>query len=127
MLRSHWLEFGPALVLLGALALTLALYGLAVAGHFPRENRGDALRKGLGPALLWSTALAAVLSAMAGAHVAANLLPLPHAVITAGSALLAAPLLLKLLPEGFVDGRGALLVFSGLAAALAVAFARLAG
>ena len=40
--------------------------------------------------------------------------------------MLAAPLLLQPLPDGFIDGRAALLVFSGLAAALAFAFTRLA-
>ena len=122
MWRFSW----PALVLLAVLVLALTLYGLAMAGHFPRKARPAALRTGLGKAIFWSTALAAVLSGIAAARAAAILLPWPHIVIATGCAMLAAPLLLQPLPDGFIDGRAALLVFSGLAAALAFAFTRLA-
>jgi len=46
-------------------------------------------------------------------------LPWPAAVIGAGAAVLAAPLLLRPLPDAFVNGRAALVAFASASALLA--------
>jgi hypothetical protein len=64
--------------------------------------------------------------AIAAAAVAAGLaaawpaLPWPAAVIGGGAMVLAAPLVLRVFSDRFVDGRGALVAFAGAAALFAV-------
>jgi hypothetical protein len=103
-----------------ALLLALALHGLSVSGHFPREHRAPALASGLGRAILYG-AIAVALVCLAVAIVGAWLLiPWYAAVIGGGLAILCAPLVLQRFPDRFVNGYGALLVFAGASAALAV-------
>ena len=67
--------------------------------------------------------MALIFSAVAAAGVAARFawmrLPWPATVIGSVLALLFAPLVLQSLPDRFVDGRRALIVFAGAACALA--------
>jgi hypothetical protein len=114
-----------ALALFAAMILALAVYGLAVSAHFPREHRRESLRSSAGAAVLWGTMAVAAIAAVAALHYAVISLPGYSAVIAGGAALLAAPLVLKPLPDSLVDGRAGLLVFAALAAALALISARL--
>lgn len=110
----------PDLLLFMALILVLALYGLTVAGHFPHEHRGAALRTAAGALVLWgSLALAAALTGLAGV-LAWQRLPLYAAVIGGGAMLLAAPLVLQPFPDSFVNGRRGLISLAALAAIIAV-------
>jgi hypothetical protein len=110
----------PELAVFMALVLVLALYGLTVSGHFPAEYRAPALRTAAGQVLLWgtlalSTALTVLVARFAWRHI-----PLYAAAIGGGAMLLAAPLILRPLPDSFVNGRRGLLFFTGLALCLAL-------
>jgi hypothetical protein len=80
-----------------------------------------ALRSGVGRAILFSTCAVAALALVVGVAMAWAVVPWPAAVIGAGAAILAAPLLLRPLPDAFVNGRGALLTFASASALLALA------
>jgi hypothetical protein len=103
----------------GALALfmiavvLLALYGLTVSGHFPAEARAPALRSALGAIILWTTLVEAGVAAMVAIAAAPRVLPWPAIVIGGGAMLLFAPLLLRPLPDRFVNGHAGLLSFAG--------------
>ena len=114
MLQTSW--GSPALFF--ALVLALTLYGLTAAQQFPVEKRAKVLRSGAGAAILWGTMLAALFAVLLAVVFAARALPWPQAVISAGCALLVAPLLLQRLADSFVDGRRGLLAFAGLALVL---------
>jgi hypothetical protein len=110
----------PELAVFMALVLVLALYGLTVSGHFPAEYRAEALSTATGQVLLWGSltlcaALTVLVAGFAWRHV-----PLYAAAIGGGAMLLAAPLILRPLPDSFVNGRSALLFFAGLALCLAL-------
>jgi hypothetical protein len=97
-----------------ALVLVLSLYGLTVSGHFPEEHRAQSLRTAAGQTVLWGTialSAALVVSALAFAW---QRVPLHAAVIGGGLMVLIAPLLLRPLPDSFVNGRLALVLFTGL-------------
>ena len=100
--------------------LVLALYGLTVSGHFPTEFRGESLRNASGAVLLWGTMAVAAAAFGVTLFFAWRRLELPFAIIGGGAMLLAAPLLLRPFPDSFVNGRGALLAFAGLAIALSI-------
>jgi hypothetical protein len=110
----------------GALALfmiaveLLALYGLTVSGHFPAEFRAAELRTGIGATIMWATLVAACLAAAVVLSIVLRVLPWSAIVIGAGAMLLAAPLLLRPLPDRFVNGPGGLIGLS--AGAVAAAF-----
>ena len=110
-----WVE----LIMFALAVAALALYGLAVSGHFPADARAAESRPGR--AIIWSTIVVAGAAALVVLGVAWSVLPWYAIVIASGAMLLAAPLLLQPFPDGFVDGSGALLVFSTGAAALALA------
>ena len=110
-----------ALALFIALVLSVALTVLAASGHFPPEHRAASLRSGLGRIILFGACVISALALVVGAAVAWLVLPWPAAVIGAGAAMLAAPLLLRPLPDPFVNGRAALLAFAGASALLTVA------
>jgi hypothetical protein len=123
MTTVQWLELG----LFAATVLSVALYGLAMSGHFPAEHRAQALRSPAGAILLWGTLAVAVAAALGAVWLAWMRLPWPATVIGAGFAVLFAPLLLQPLPDRFVDGRTSLLVFSLAALVLAgIGWARMA-
>src|SRR6516225_3540506 len=87
-----------ALALFIALVLSVALTVLAASGHFPPEHRAASLRSGLGRIILFGACVISALALVVGAAVAWPVLPWPAAVIGAGAAMLAAPLLLRPLP-----------------------------
>jgi hypothetical protein len=109
-----------AIGLFAALILSASLYGLTVSGHFPSEHRGADLRGGLGSAVLWGSMLVVALSVVWAVAFATRELPWYTAVIAAGGAVLATPLLLRPFPDGFVNGRLGLIVFAAASAALAL-------
>ena len=112
----------PSLLPLALVTLLLfaaSLYGLAALGHFPRETRQQALLQGSGPLVLWGS-IAAVAASVAVAVVAAwQTIPWYAAIIGGGAAILLAPLALQYFSDRFVDGRRALLLFSGATLVLA--------
>ncbi|MDE1971716.1 MAG: hypothetical protein KGK33_06185 [Hyphomicrobiales bacterium] len=104
------------LALFVALVLVAALHGLAAGGHLPlRQDRTPA---DAGPALLFGSTLVAAAAAILGIVAALRIISWPAAIIGAGAAALAAPLVLQALPGRFVDGRGALAGFAAGAAVL---------
>ena len=107
------------LLLFMALVLAVSLLALTAAGHFPRQHGKPSARVGA-PVLFGSMAAAGacLLVALVGAwrHV-----PWYAAIIGGGAMILFTPLVLRPLPDAFVDGPAALLVFSGLAVLLAAA------
>ena len=113
------------LVLFAALVLSVALGALAASGHFPHERRVPSLRGGFGGAVLFGACALTSSSFILGAGTAWRILPWPAAVIAGGAAILAAPLLLRPLPDRFVNGRAALVAFSGASVLLALALALL--
>jgi hypothetical protein len=114
-----------ALVVLMALILACTLYGLAASGHFPAQHRLLALKSGAGGAILYGTLAVTLAAAAAGIAAAWQALPGPALILGGGAMLLAAPLLLRLLPDWFVDGRAALVTFAAAAAACALLLARI--
>lgn len=111
----------PAVVLFIALVLSAALTALAASGHFPPEHRAPSLRSRVGRAILFGACAISALALLVGAAAAWAVLPWPAAVIGAGAAMLTAPLLLRPLPDAFVNGRAALLAFASASALLALA------
>jgi hypothetical protein len=108
------------LVLLMALVLAAALHGLAASGHFPAQHRAPALASGAGAAILYGTMAVAAAALVAGIAGAWRAVLWPAAVIGGGGMVLAAPLVLRIFSDRFVDGRAALVIFAGAAAGLAV-------
>jgi hypothetical protein len=108
-----------------ALVLCTALSALAASGHFPHRYRAPSLRCGLGRAILFGACGLAALALVIGGAAAWRLMPWPAAVIGGGAAILAAPLVLRPLPDRFVNGRAGLLAFTGAAVLLALALAAL--
>jgi hypothetical protein len=98
----------------------IALYGLTVSGHFPAEFRATELRTGLGAAILWGTIATTCAATAVTLLVGWIVLPWYAIAIGAGMVLLATPLLLRPLPDWFVNGRAGLLTFAGGAAASAI-------
>src|SRR5262249_24421660 len=113
------------LVLFAALVLSTALGALAASGHFPHERRAASLRGRLGGAVLFGACALLALSLMVVAVAAWRILPWPAAVIAAGAAILATPLLLRPMPDRLVNGRAALIAFSGASVLLALALTSL--
>jgi hypothetical protein len=108
----------PELAVFMALVLVLALYALTVSGHFPAEYRAPSLNTAAGRVLLWGTlALCAAVTVLV-ARFAWRHVPLYAAAIGGGAMLLAAPLVLRPLPDSFVNGRGGLLFFAAVALCL---------
>ncbi len=106
------LPWGELALFMIAIAL-LALYGLTVSGHFPAELRAPALRSAIGATTLWATLVVAALAAIIAIAAAVRALPWSEIIIGGGAMLLFAPLLLRPLPDRFVNGQAALLVFAG--------------
>jgi len=96
-----------------ALLLSASLCGLAASGHFPAEHRGPALRSGFGRFILFGSLALCLLCLFSGIAVVWHTVPWYAAVIGGGAMVLIAPLLLQPFPDSFVNGRAALLTFSG--------------
>ncbi len=107
------------LALVTALALVACLHGLTLGGHFPAEHRRPALSGSLGSAIIWGSTAIVLLSLGVGLRLGWQRLALAQMVIGAGAAALFTPLLLRPLPDDFVDGRRGLLVWAALALCLA--------
>ena len=111
------------LLLFAALILSGSLQGLAVSGHFPRRRKSSAFASGPGAITLFGSIALTIAALIGGTATALHVVPWYAAVIGAGCALLAAPVL-SLFPDRFVDGRGAPLAFAAFSAALALLIAR---
>ena len=108
----------PELAVFMALMLVLSLYGLTVSGHFPEEHRAASLRTTSGQLLLWGTLALCSALAISALVFAWQRVPIYAAVIGGGAMVLIAPLLLQPLPDSFVNGRRALVIFTGVGIAL---------
>jgi hypothetical protein len=106
------------LALFMALVCACSLGGLAASGHFPRRHHASDSGSAEAAILFGSIAVSAV-CAVAGVTIAARSLPWPATVIGGGLVLLAAPLLLRAMPDQIVDGHAALIVSAAAAALLA--------
>jgi hypothetical protein len=106
-----------------ALVLVAALQGLSASGHFPRAKDS---RSGPGTVVLLGSIALGALSLAPGTVAALVLAPWYAVVIAGGLAVLAAPLVLQLFSDRFVDGHGALLVFAAAAGILAILLIALA-
>jgi hypothetical protein len=105
------------LLLFMALVLVISLLGLTAAGHFPLKQGEPRI----GAPVLFGSLAAAAACLLAGLVGAWRHIPWYAAIIGGGAMILFTPLLLRPLPDAFVDGPAALLVFSGLAVLLAAA------
>ena len=110
-----------------ALLLALCLYGLAASGHFPHEFRAPALRSGAGRLLLFGTMAIALVCFGVGIAVAWRHVPWYALVIGGGGIILIAPLVLHAMPDRFVNGAAALIVFSAASLLLSVTMVLAAG
>jgi hypothetical protein len=117
MPAAAWLP----LILFAGLIAAAALQLLAASGQFPAEHRSDALRDGAGPVILFGSMLLVLLCVLGGIVGIWQRVPWYAAVIGGGLAVLIAPMLLKPLPDDFVNGRGALVAFALVCAALTAA------
>jgi hypothetical protein len=99
-----------ALFIVGVTVVTL--YGLTVSGHFPFEARSKELQTPIGTFVINTTLLTSSLAAIILIIVAFDVLPWTVIVIGGGGALLAGPLLLRTLPDAFVDGLAGVSTFA---------------
>jgi hypothetical protein len=107
------------LFLFAAALLAAALYGLAIAGHFPASRRDARFRNPPGVLVLWGTAALTAAATIVTVATAAFHLPLAAAIIAGGISLLLAPLFLQSCSDRFVDGRRGLLLLSAATVVLA--------
>lgn len=107
------LKFMFPLFVLMADLLVISLLGLAAAGHFPHEHRRPVLRGKFGSAVLFGSVTVTCMCFVVAILFAWAQIPWYAVIIGCGASLLAAPLLLQLFPDRFVDGIAALLTFSG--------------
>jgi hypothetical protein len=98
-----------------ALFLAVSMYALAASGHFPREHRGKKFKTPLGNIILFGTIVLSLLCAATGVYFVQESVPWYAAIIGGGAVVLAAPLVLQLFSDRFVDGRGSLIAFSSAA------------
>ena len=103
------------LLLFMALILSVSMYALAASGHFPHEHRTQKFRTGIGRVVLFGTIALSIACAALGIYVVRASVPWYAAVIGGGAMVLAAPLVLQLFSDRFVDGRTSLLTLSGAA------------
>jgi hypothetical protein len=106
--------------LLMLLVLSFSMHGLAASGHFPKEHRSAALSTGAGPLVLFGSLLLSLLSLATGLVLGARTIPWYAAVIGGGAMVLAAPLVLRTIPDDVVNSRMALIMLSGANAVVAV-------
>jgi hypothetical protein len=113
------------LLLFMVLVAAVSLHGLTASGQFPREHRATSLQSAAGAAILYGSIAVTMLSLLAGVLFAWQTIPWYAAVIGGGAPVLFAPLLLRPLPDPFVNGRAALLSFSTAAAIIALVMLKL--
>jgi hypothetical protein len=109
------------LALFTALFFVASLFVLAALGHFPRAARNDAIRHGLGPALLWGTIVIVTLCVLVAIVAAWRFIPCFAALIAGGIGILVAPLALQYFSDEFVDGRRGIAIFAAIDLVLALA------
>ncbi len=89
------IDYLVPLALFAALILAASLFGLAVSGHFPRRQKGTAFASAFGAIILFGS-IALVIAGLAGGIMGAlHFVPWYAAIIGGGFALLAAPLVLR--------------------------------
>jgi len=115
------------LFLFTALLHFVSLHLLAASGQFPREHRSPSLTSGFGALILYGTIAIAFASLLAAIFTAWTMIPWYTAVIGGGLAILAAPMVLQLFSDRFVDGRGSLVIFAAASALVALFLIWLAG
>ena len=108
------------LLLFMLLLLSASLCGLAASGHFPAEHRAPTLRAGPGRFILFGSLALCSICVFGGVALIGPTVPWYAAVIGCGAMVLIAPLLLQPFPDSFVNGRDALITFSGLSLLLTV-------
>jgi hypothetical protein len=113
------------LFLLMILLAAASLHALAASGQFPREHRAASLQSAAGAVILFGSIAVTLVSLLVGLHFAWQTIPWYAAVIGGGAPVLFAPLLLRPLPDTFVNGRAALLFFSAVAAVVALVMMKL--
>ncbi len=115
------------LLLLVLLVSAATLQGLAASGHFPL--RGDNAKTAFRPGsmTLFGSISVTFLALIAGTLAALRLTSWSAAIIAGGLSLLFAPLVLRIFPNRFVDGAGALVVFAAATAAAAAILIWFAG
>ena len=101
------------LILVMGLLLSAVLCVLAASGHFPPEHRAPALRSRSGTVILLGAPALSTFCLLLGIALVWGTVPWYAAVIGAGAAVLAAALLLRPLPDAFVNGRAALATCAG--------------
>jgi hypothetical protein len=106
-----------------ALMLSVSMLALSASGQFPLAHRTEPFRSALGGFILFGTILLAVAAFVAGIYLVHARVPWYALVIGGGMMVLITPLVLPNFSDKFVDGRGSLLAFSGLAAAMSVVLA----
>ena len=113
---------GPKALLYTAALVVLVLAGalhvLAAAGHFPREHRDASLGSKLGSETLFCSLTIMAVCVLSGTIAAFRLIDWPVGIIGAGLSILAAPVLLRLLPDRIVDAGGTLVALTFTAAFL---------
>ena len=100
------------LALFTAILFDTALFALAALGHFPRAARNDAMKRGIGTALLWISIVLVAICVVIAVVEAWRFIPWFAAVIAGCIAILIAPLALQYFSDEFVDGRRGLTTFT---------------
>ncbi|SRR5579884_3006688 len=100
------------LIVLAALVLSVAMHALAASGHFPPEFRRPEMKGPRGSTVLALSFAVALASLIGGFWIAFHWLRWEGIVIAAGLAVLAAPMVLQLFSDQFVDGWRALVTFA---------------
>jgi hypothetical protein len=95
------------------LVLAAALQGLAASGHFPLRDGGAKAAPQPGRATLFASIAVTLLALIAGCTAVPRLTSWSAAIIAGGFSLLFAPLSLRVFPDRFVNGAGALIAFTG--------------
>ena len=108
-------------LLFGFLVLVIALHFISASAQFPKEHRKIEFARGFGKTLLFGSISFVVICLVMGFAIAFMRLPWFAVVISAGIALLIAPLALGKFSDRFVDGYSSLYLFSTLAGALTAA------
>ncbi len=117
----------PGFVVFSALIMALAMFGLTVATHFPIAVRAPHMQTWRAKLVIAGGMVVAAIAAALAIGFAAERLPAPVTIIGAGGALLAAPLMLRRVPDRILNGEAGLIAFAGMCGLLAFVINRLAG
>lgn len=109
-----------------ALVLTLCIFAVFAAGHFPYASRDRSLKTPAATLVIWASTCIAICSAVLSLVFALKTLPWYAAVIGSGLMILAAPLVAQTFPDSFVNSKAALLLLAATMLVLLFAGYRLA-